>query len=38
MTIETPALIGLVGGAMCAGGLLVFGACLVWLYRNRPRL
>lgn len=36
MTIGTPALIALVGGAMCAGGLLALGACLIWLVRHNP--
>lgn len=38
MTIGTPALVALVGCALLSGGLLVLGACLVWFYRNRPRL
>lgn len=36
MTIGTPALVGLIGAAMCAGGVLVVGAMAVWLIRNNP--
>lgn len=36
MTIGTPALVALIGGAMCAGGLLVIGVCVIWLIRNNP--
>jgi hypothetical protein len=28
----------LIGSSMIAGGVLTLAACMVWLYRNRPRL
>jgi hypothetical protein len=29
-------LAALIAGSMCAGGVLVAAACMVWLIRNNP--